>query len=936
MWKKLWKDHLLNEKYEDHAKKKRFLLGQGEGYTKEPFDCDIPFERSKSAPPGFGGALEEDKIEGGKADNEPDENFDQDQLEKGIKIEREHTDDPEIATEITKDHLKEFDDYYDRLIDMEKEAKKEKLNEEGNLSSLTDPVENESELNNEKQQETTNFTIKVPEEEGNYNNTQISKGVELLKKIFPGSQSNFYIKTAKQFLKKFGEKDGMTQLEKFAEKNKNTVSNQHEAERIQKDLTKELTFESFETVLKESGIRNINQMAKQYAEAEIWFHIDLDGVTSAIAAKEYLKQYGIKTVKAETIQYGDQEYTISEATPGLLHVLVDFSHGKPAMNIHTDHHQNQTGIDDPMLSKKFSTSYSNVSDISGLISTSDVFDLKDIEVINIVDAARYSLYNLTPSDVPKAVYKLSKENLNVNVEKIKFGLIVNKWILSYKNKKDFLSEIVMKSSPSLKNIYLHIRDWVTQHAGLKYFATGKDIEKNYEFFKDRAKDSGKIGMTGNVVWQDGLMTTAWDVGSYDRYVAFDIYPQAHWLCVKWPMGLIQITKNPFKKEKNPYNLGEIGQKILNKFKPLLSSIKVGVGDIKLIYEEEEIKKRTKGNNKNIIGFTYKDLINTFHEKAPDGATISRIRAPQSYSSKKEEAIRLMNKFSGDFSTEEIRFLNGIYITAWDFIQKSSGGHKDITNLSGFNFLKNYKLNKLGVKEISEHYLEILDSVWKECIQEMSEKNLVKEQEAFINELFDVLKKNNEKPIISKAYVFDFDDTLVKSDVVIYVKTQDNKIISLTPAEFAKYVPSIGDEFDFKDFVESVLDRNPRINSFVVKDYEDGSINIFELFKQKVAEQKDNVFILTARSTTSKLNVIEEYLKEQNINFNTNNIQYLADANPLAKKDWIKNNLFEKFNEIDFFDDSIKNVKAVSSLKDGQDNVKIMSYKIEFIEGNKIQ
>lgn len=46
------------------------------------------------------------------------------QLEKGIKIEKEHTSDKEKATEIAMDHVTEFPDYYDRIEKMEKEAEK--------------------------------------------------------------------------------------------------------------------------------------------------------------------------------------------------------------------------------------------------------------------------------------------------------------------------------------------------------------------------------------------------------------------------------------------------------------------------------------------------------------------------------------------------------------------------------------------------------------------------------------------------------------------------------------------------------------------------------------------------------------------------------------------------------------------------------------------
>jgi len=69
-----------------------------------------------------------DFIHGGLADNLSDNIFDSEQLRKGIKVELEHTDNPKIAKEIAKDHLKEFPRYYDALEEMEKKLKKKKTN----------------------------------------------------------------------------------------------------------------------------------------------------------------------------------------------------------------------------------------------------------------------------------------------------------------------------------------------------------------------------------------------------------------------------------------------------------------------------------------------------------------------------------------------------------------------------------------------------------------------------------------------------------------------------------------------------------------------------------------------------------------------------------------------------------------------------------------
>ena len=58
-----------------------------------------------------------DKKKFTEADVDPNE------LAMGIKVEMEHTTDPEVAKKIALDHLSEIPDYYTRLAKMEKEAK---------------------------------------------------------------------------------------------------------------------------------------------------------------------------------------------------------------------------------------------------------------------------------------------------------------------------------------------------------------------------------------------------------------------------------------------------------------------------------------------------------------------------------------------------------------------------------------------------------------------------------------------------------------------------------------------------------------------------------------------------------------------------------------------------------------------------------------------
>lgn len=61
-----------------------------------------------------------------KHEHVPDSKYNQEQLRMGIKVEKEHTDDPEKAKEISKDHLSELPDYYTRLHKMETEGEKAK------------------------------------------------------------------------------------------------------------------------------------------------------------------------------------------------------------------------------------------------------------------------------------------------------------------------------------------------------------------------------------------------------------------------------------------------------------------------------------------------------------------------------------------------------------------------------------------------------------------------------------------------------------------------------------------------------------------------------------------------------------------------------------------------------------------------------------------
>lgn len=89
-------------------------------------------------------------------DDRPDDKYIPGQLKKGIEIEFEHTSDENLAKSIAKDHLDEFDMYYDALIEMEDKLKRQnELIDKGITINELDSIiidemqENMSNTNNE-------------------------------------------------------------------------------------------------------------------------------------------------------------------------------------------------------------------------------------------------------------------------------------------------------------------------------------------------------------------------------------------------------------------------------------------------------------------------------------------------------------------------------------------------------------------------------------------------------------------------------------------------------------------------------------------------------------------------------------------------------------------------------------------------------------------
>ena len=382
--------------------------------------------------------------------------------------------------------------------------------------------------------------------------------------------------------------------------------------------------------------------------------------------KKYLEDNGIDVVGSHIIQYGDKEFAVkkNDATGDTMPVLVDFAHGKPMFVIHTDHHDRQAGAEDTK-STSFRPSRSNVETISQIVSPKDIFPSSDILLISTVDSADFAKYDISPDEVVNYLFRIDKDK-SLQKNKMLLGLVINKLILAFKNKPGFMENLVMKSNPSLMSILTNIKDWMKQTNA----PAPEELQKNAEAYKETMKGYPKV--EDNIIFQYGGGSMI-KPGSYDRYTPFRNNPEADFLIMAWPLGLVQASCNPFKKDRElkGVNLGEIAQEVLGKWEGQLKERTIPLSTIKWISES------SKDFGPESVGFTFKDF------KALYGDKFTTMENGEEVLDHIQEMMEI--PFT-ELPEEHKEMLDKIGVNAWDLIQANSGGHKCITNISGLNYL----------------------------------------------------------------------------------------------------------------------------------------------------------------------------------------------------------------------------------------------------------
>ena len=161
-------------------------------------------------------------------------------------------------------------------------------------------------------------------------------------------------------------------------------------------------------------------------------------------------------------------------------------------------------------------------------------------------------------------------------------------------------------------------------------------------------------------------------GSYDRYTPFENYPEADFIVIAWPMGLVQASCNPYKEDRalKGVNLGEMKDVIVNGLKSWGSDKIIPLSTIKWVSESS----RDFGSES--VGFTSTDL------KAFYGDKFKAVDGGEKYL---DMLMTLMDIPYDELTEEQLKVLDKFGVPIGELIDENSGGHKCITNISGLNY-----------------------------------------------------------------------------------------------------------------------------------------------------------------------------------------------------------------------------------------------------------
>jgi hypothetical protein len=420
----------------------------------------------------------------------------------------------------------------------------------------------------------------------------------------------------------------------------------------------------------------------------IYFHEDFDGVVSALGVKCALNKYGLTNIVARKVQYGDHLTQIAP-NPNDLNILVDFADGFEGTDLHTDHHHGTYSPQDGGIKAFYPAAKSNGAVLWGQVNTQ--LELPNshlisplIKAVNCIDSAGYAKLGFTTTEQRTYLPDLANQiTQHSNLEpQLKHYFALNKILLAFKStlvdNKSYLETFVEKCQT------IHPIEMVYGACQLAFQANKKPYKdkpskkaiKNTTISSllnmlqengDEYQEKFKQEMQRRIEENPSLLQTSQDKkqilyidhtkkvapmfrGAYDRYAAFEQFPQITYLINNWgAMGLVQASYNPNAQTKDR-NMLEITTKAL------------------------QATKEHFGDNHQASMQYFRNLIRG------DNSTIPRIKPRTDLLETllgKQATQILANKQLLNLSQEELSELS---FNPWTLVEQTKGGHIPIANL----------------------------------------------------------------------------------------------------------------------------------------------------------------------------------------------------------------------------------------------------------------
>jgi len=245
-----------------------------------------------------------------------------------------------------------------------------------------------------------------------------------------------------------------------------------------------------------------------------------------------------------------------------------------------------------------------------------------------------------------------------------------------------------------------------------------------------------------------------------------------------------------------------------------------------------------------------------------------------------------------------------YMSAKEWSNFVSNSSQEVRNENNPAQVKLMIMNEAGVAKLQEQVRQGNYNILKEFgvdIDGLTTNEII--------EKINILRKAkvvgaNTKAPKKKARVFDFDDTLAKTNSKVLYTLSDGTTGSLDATQFAEQFSELqeaGATFDYSQFNQ----------------VKKGSKGPLATLAKRFTESKGDrdVFVLTARPAESAV-AIQEFLRSTlGISIPLQNITGLANGKPGAKAMWVAEKVSEGYNDVFFADDVAANVKAVADMLD---------------------